>query len=83
MKENMFIHRMLRSWVVFLFVALLSGCGQDEIIQNTKTKGEFFEIFSKGNQEYIEAVAAEDVDGVTVVVIGTGLKFQRPRGNRL
>ena len=62
MKENMFRHRKLKSWVVFLFVAILFGCGQDEIIQNAKTKGNFFEIFSKGNQEYIEAVAAEDVD---------------------
>jgi len=62
MKGNIFMHMKLKSYAVFLFAALLSGCGQAEIIQNAQTKGKFFEIFTKGNQDYIEAVAAEDVD---------------------
>ncbi len=58
----MFIHRKLKSGVVFLLAALLVGCGKDEIVQNAQTKGKFFEIFTKGNQDYIEAVATGDVD---------------------
>lgn len=56
------MHRKLKSGVICLLATLLVGCGQAEIIQNVQTKGKFFEIFTKGNQDYIEAVAAEDLD---------------------